>query len=591
MTKKNAPSEEGTPVEAETNLPGESAANTDYTGKSPNDEFPAQPLLKDPKDIGRLLNLFRDVFGTDGSEEGDRAAFLRIVNDRKTLAAERNEQGAYFIAERLREDGDFLVDDLGEGFFAEVPEDGQPCHLLAVEDGETSPFVMHLHKRFGLSRSIHSVAFGRVFEHIRFTLHNLKPSTVKSGSYYDVKNQRVFIDRYDGWMYVLDGLDVHTQAVGARIDGDGNRVWFYPRPPRSEYPKPFTYIKDYIPGIAVDHVGTGPNLESPEDAECVRHMLFTWVLAQFLYECLSVRPVVGIFGPENAGKSEWQNRVNALMYGVPYDSLPSLPADDREYKAVVYRSRLSLFDNAGAFPAKVQDLLCQSATGGLSKMRKMHTNFGTEMVALSSSVAVSGLSARGLQSDLTSRMLLVNAMSFDPSVHTPVPQSELQRVALDGRDYHLSEMMDIINRLLLSRLDGETGERAHRTRFGDFESLLYETAALIPEFDAVKTVQYISRAKAGIDRRNNPLIDKIVQLVETRPDVAGEFNKTGDLYEYLRIFGNLGSIKNGRDLGSQLCKLKSNGSFEHAGVTAESKIVHKANQWCFSRRDSGPEDN
>ena len=465
----------------------------------------------------------------------------------------------------LRSTGDFVQTTRGEAYFIDKRAEAVTLHGVSVN--RTSPFAGTLRRRFGLNEGAHkSIITGILHETVDECQAEI-PIKFHHFAHYDEERNRVYVDRYDGYMYVLDGEKIHLHPHGY------DKVYFYQNG-NSEFPRTFEYVPEYEPGGLDAVILDGPNYSTQAgdiSRPQIRHLLKTWVASFFFPSRMDTKPIVLIYGAADSGKTTLFQNLSIMFTGDSTYSVTEIPKDVKEFNVQVTQSSYIFYDNVEVNKKEMQEKLAQVATGYTVKTRVLFTN--NEMLSEKARCFV-GITSRTLdriQDDVASRYILIPVHSFDSRNTTRRrAMSEILKEVTTKRDLLWSELLDFVNSIV--KEIGEHGwpESGSQMRMADYANLLDITCSVAGQSPR-RIEKFILDMQSQIVSENEPMFDAFKALL-----IKHDFDPTKK-YTAKALFDTLNAIsrkvgmayKTSNRFSIALKSFIYNGQLERAGINVE----------------------
>ena len=186
-------------------------------------------------------------------------------------------------------------------------------------------------------------------------------------AFYD-KNRRVlYLDRFDGMVYRLDGHKIELVENGT--DGILFSCW--------ETWEPYEYLKgmrqvDLIAPTLIDDINFSADnsILTPDEQ---RFCLSLWLLSIFFEARQPTKPLLLFYGEKGGGKSTALRRIVKFLFG-PRADLFTIEKDKEDaFIAVITSHYLAPFDQVDGHLGWLNDRLSSAATGGEIPRRKLYT--------------------------------------------------------------------------------------------------------------------------------------------------------------------------------------------------------------------------
>jgi hypothetical protein len=372
--------------------------------------------------------------------------------------------------ERWRAIGDTVTTDLKkggeffnteEGLFYFDEETGRAFSL--DDNAEFSALMGH---RYGLNKRM----FG--FKNV---LADLQSETVRDGrkiearrlAYFEHDRNELYVSRFDGEYYVLDGNSVRSLPNGSRdvFFFDNSQLW-----------QPYSYTPNTAKGEFDRQIIESVNfLESDLSVPDQQLFLRLWVMAVFFGNVQPTKIILLLLGDHGAGKTSALRRIQKLIFGDKVNLL-SIEKDKQDgFIATITTDPIALFDNLDEQIQWLPYNLSRLATGITFSRRQLYTtNDKVEFPG----VSWLGITARTVdfmrnQPDLPDRTLVLKL----GRLQNRQPEQELLNAVAQRRNALWSELLDELNAIV--RYLKEHPEPIQvRFRMADFASFALKVGTL-----------------------------------------------------------------------------------------------------------------
>ena len=276
--------------------------------------------------------------------------------------------------------------------------------------GENREFQAYLNENFGINSE-----FNYIKNDIeREAEYRGQVSEVYIFSFWDRKTKRLFIDKRDGRVIVLDGRGKETIN-----NGEGGVFFLTP-----ENAEPIE-LED--PGTGVRYFsGNGLKLKDADVANqshllnaLTRGLRFTGPLSPheqkmfllvivyllFFESIHPTKPITLITGPKGSGKTDLSRNIGQILFGAQYD-VTYLRDDERDFIAACVRNYLIALDNVEAKNARLVDLIAIIATGGTISLRELHTTCDNIKVRPRVFLLINAIDPKLRRNDIADRLLI-----------------------------------------------------------------------------------------------------------------------------------------------------------------------------------------
>lgn len=276
------------------------------------------------------------------------------------------------------------------------------------------------------------------------------------------QDDKLYISRFDGTMYVLNGESIQTANNGK----DG--VLFLDRaewgPWEIEEQGDFT-LQEFVNQINFDVEEVSDDNPTLEE---YRQLFTTTLLSTFFIDELPTKPIVLFRGERGSGKTSTIRRTGKLLFGPAFD-VKALPNKQDGFQAMISSHFLVGLDNVDTSVHWLNDTLAIISTGGTYSTRLLYTtNEELELTAR----CFAWLSARTPQfnrDDVSSRLLIFRVLEIDEGMK--IPEKRLFNQINEHRNALLGEILPQLNKIVGYLAAHDTGDDTVQFRLADFAVL------------------------------------------------------------------------------------------------------------------------
>lgn len=533
---------------------------------SPNDKFSADHGSKGAallwKDVNRVA-----VKHQKGKSTPKLAKGLRdILDNPRTSPASKITEASGYVLDQLKETGQFAQTTMGECFY--IDQRAEAVTLFEVSKERYSAFASMVRRRFGLNEGAHpkviigilGMTFDECMQELPIKFHNF--------AHYDEERNKVYVDRYDGYMYVLDGESIIREPHGT------DRVFFYQNP-NSEFPRPFEYLDQYTEGSLDALILDGPNYTTTGigvGRKEIRHMLKTWVASFFFPSRMDTKPIVLIHGAADSGKTTLFQNLSVMFTGDSTFSVTGIPTDVKDFDVQVTQSSYIFYDNVEINKKEMQERLAQVATGYTVKRRVLFTNSGMQADKARCFLGITSRTLDKIQDDVATRYVPVPVHPFKTTGddNSRRSMSEILKGVSEMRDELWSELLDFVNKIVYEIGQHGWTNASSSMRMADYANILDITCGLVG-LSPRKIEKFILGMQAEIVSENDPLFAALTKLIENPTHDPSRRYTSRDLYDttcrmYRKMQLTYSSLhKFTRALNGYI----DNGQLERAGILVE----------------------
>jgi hypothetical protein len=285
---------------------------------------------------------------------------IRRTPSRKLRAFERREAVTDHIIRDLKKHGTFFNSPEGHFYFrrSDTPK------LFSI-DADTALAAM-IHDRYGINPA-EQREFQCVVEGLETEAELRGEKTdVHRLAHYDPKTQRLYVSRFDGNVYRLDGHSINRVSNGA----DGILFWDNPNW------QPYELIRGPLKRGRLEELILKSANFCHSDAlteQDQRWIFHVWCLAQFFGSLHPTKPLLLICGEKGGGKTLCLRKWLKFLFGTSADVTGLERGKQDGFVAAVCSSSIAVFDNVDEHIGWLPDHLAQLATGIKFQRRKYYT--------------------------------------------------------------------------------------------------------------------------------------------------------------------------------------------------------------------------
>jgi hypothetical protein len=254
-------------------------------------------------------------------------------------------------------------------------------------------------------------------------------------AYFDRDRNELYVSRFDGEYYVLDGKSVAPLPNGTRdvFFFDNLQLW-----------QPYSYIPSTAKGEFDRQIIESVNfVDSDLSVPAQQLFLKLWVMAVFFGNVQPTKIILLLLGDHGAGKTSALRRIQKLIFGDKVNLL-SIEKDKQDgFIATITTDPIALFDNLDEQIHWLPYSLSRLATGVAFSRRQLYTtNDKVEFPG----VSWLGITARTVdfmknQPDLPDRTLVLKL----GRLQNRKPEQELLNAVAQRRNALWSELLDELN--------------------------------------------------------------------------------------------------------------------------------------------------
>ncbi|MGO9590630.1 MAG: hypothetical protein ACLP3K_11375 [Candidatus Acidiferrales bacterium] len=355
----------------------------------------------------------------------------RIRKDENFWGFERWREIGELVVRNLKQHGHFFNTDQGLFFF---DNDERRAFQLSKDDPNVAAL---LNQQYGINPKEHG--FGRVLAELTSEAHSKgKKIDLRRLAHYDPQTAQLFVSRFDGEVYRLDGTSVSALPNGSQdvFFFDDRMLW-----------EPFSYLKPMATKELDQRLIQSVNFtDSTLTRDEQRILLKLWILALFFGSIQPTKIILLLLGEHGSGKTSALRRIQKFIFGPKADLLSIEKEKQDGFVATVTSDPLALFDNLDERIPWLPYTLSRLATGVTFSRRMLYTtNEKTQFPG----VSWLGITARSVafmehQPDLPDRTLVLELERLNEKR----PENELVAEVATHRNVMWSELLTELNSIV-----------------------------------------------------------------------------------------------------------------------------------------------
>jgi energy-coupling factor transporter ATP-binding protein EcfA2 len=316
----------------------------------------------------------------------------------------------------------------------------------------------------------------KLYEEIR--VHAMikgQDTAVHTHSYYDPETNQIYVDNFDGSLYIVTTKDIYKEDNGT----DG--VMFL-----KSNGMPFEYTentKDIDHGKLLFEGLTFNEKEHGITTGEYQQLFICWVMSIFF--SFKTRCLVFLVGEKGSGKSVLFKKLLTILFG--HDKgLKVLPEKEDDFNAIVTNNKIVIFDNVDSNRPWLNERIATCATGGELSMRKLYETNVEYHVSVDVFLGFTSRQPPARQDDVADRTIEFPLDRFNKFSS----ETQIMKGVVDNRDGLMSVFLHTL-KICLQYQDGAVFET--HTRIADFEIFCRK---LFPELE--ETFKKITNSQRAI---------------------------------------------------------------------------------------------
>lgn len=239
-------------------------------------------------------------------------------------------------------------------------------------------------------------------------------------------------------------------------------------------------------------------------------IILVWIVSLFLRGIMTTKPILLLTGGIGSGKSTLARLIGRVLLGKTFDVV-RLPAQRRDYPAVMGQMPLVALDQVEQMPKWLADDLATQATGGRVPMRKLWTDADLHSIALSAYVIITCATPEWVTAFILDRCLVLTMQK----VTVRVPDRRLNRFVDANREAILSECITVAREAYLTIMANEPvlTQDFRLADFAAYGSVVAEVIEGEAGRDAfLATLTAMSDERIALSEETDPLLAALIAI-------------------------------------------------------------------------------
>ncbi len=330
-------------------------------------------------------------------------------------------------------------------------------------------------------------------------------------SYWDEKTQILYVSRFDGTVYKIDGQNINEEV-------NGENILFENDPDLIPYKPVFKGSSSKLTEFSL----RVPNWENEEEMYALA--LHAWILSTFFIELCPTRPLLVLIGEKGSGKSMTLRLILRLFFG-HLGEVRGVPDKPDGFTAMVSASHLLVIDNLDDPVFWMRDKLARLSTGAVDEYRKLYTSNEVGHVRYRCWVAFTARTPDTLKrDDISDRLLLLPVKRIDENKQKP------ERIFLKQvesiRNKWWGDVLEALLKIVAAIKEGQLKKHS-LLRMADWESLGRLTAKIEGKEELWGVfVDKLQRSQSKFLLEGDPICDAIEKwLAKTEQEDALDYEE------------------------------------------------------------------
>jgi hypothetical protein len=386
---------------------------------------------------------------------------LELVRQEKdlTTAAKREKFGAAVIRD-LEQSGVFIQTKEPRLYYY---QDGSTHELVQI-DQKGEQFRRYIMNRYRIDAG--NPEFTIVYYHMEAKAQEFTPVPVYRNVHYNRETNRLYINRFDGRMYRLDGESIVQLPNGTDdvlfLKDEDAMPWTYLPTEDTTYPLWSRYILSL-------------NIASQTDQKVLRHIVWTWIVQMFFRELMPTKPILFLGGVPGCGKTSFFKAVNAILRLGRF-AIDDVPGDKKEFDTTVANRDYVFFDDVNDYQAWMASALSRLASSYDFTRRQLYTTNDVLYFRASCTIGLTSNTPKFTTSNVVDRMIPLDLLPRDEDQF--FSEDALEQEIGEQRPQLWGELLSYLNAMLrMWKANGVPYFRGS-LRLADFGTMLNSTCAI-----------------------------------------------------------------------------------------------------------------
>lgn len=298
------------------------------------------------------------------------------------------------------------------------------------------PFTSWICSKYGI---LHTDPVGqRVIDALHnFALEFGRRVELKRFAHYSHEENALYLSRYDGSCYRLDGHDVHIVPNGQACvfaDDDGGVACMDPKIGPNQLLLP----------TLVDCINFVPITSSGITAEIQKRLFTIWLFSVAFSDRIPAKPILIVEGEKGSGKTTLLENIQTVLHGRKY-VLSVGQGDQDDFAVSLIRKPICVLDNIDTYIDWLPDMLCAYTTGASTSRRKKYSDDEQILLTPKAFLTVSTRNPISFQrDDVADRSVILRVGRRDSFSGTSLITNDL----VSNRDMLYGEWMYYLNKIL-----------------------------------------------------------------------------------------------------------------------------------------------
>lgn len=345
----------------------------------------------------------------------------------------------------------------------------------------------------------------------------------KKFAFFDHDSYKLYINRFDGKMYILDGEEIKYVDLGT----DG--VFFRDH----ENCEPFNRSKssERLSEKLLFHKSNFSDQRSalsPFDQEFI---LKWWFYSSFFRSLMNTKPIMVIYGPPNSYKTETARALLLFLFGSEAN-VNSPPSSVRDLRVVGDYSHIIFLDDFDDGSKNLESELVRMATSAKVDERKLYSNKGISKLSMDAFIGLTTKKPHFTREDFIQRVVLIRLESMGDNIAS----STLKNQILANRNFMWREVLMDLNEIV-KRIKKRRNKKPRKIEFrhADWAQFLLKATPTKSHGYIEKLVAKLNQDQINFLLEANPLAQALTLWLKKKKNM-GRWIESGNLrYELIEL--------------------------------------------------------
>lgn len=410
--------------------------------------------------------------------------------------------------------------------------DGMTCRARRVYDGPrlAPEFGALLTSRYNVAPSEDAAKL--VAEHICVGAYDQDAKPVKRFSSYDATNNLLYLSRYDGTAWRLDGQKIDVVPNGKDVlfvdDDDGKPC------------EPEIGPNQGLLDLLVNDLEYMPHTASGLQPEQQQLLLAVWLHAVAFTDAIPGKPTLILVGQAGSGKSLTVKRIQKIVHGEAWISGVAKDSSEEDFAVSLLRRPIASLDNVDSYIDWLGEALAAYATGNGWVRRKRYTDAEQSKISPRSFIAVTTRNPKSFHRDDVADRLIILRLRRRAAFGN---EQRILRNLTEQRPQLFGEWLHNLNQIVavLPQMFEEAQDEAFR--LSDFAAFLRVAAKVLGYSDALiaDTLERCREEQEELSAEGDHLVELLESYFKNNVPFQGISQTAEGWYTALKTYAALNS--------------------------------------------------